>query len=661
MTAEYLTVLDRNETPLGVLSTAENAQLRERLNGESLLSFTIPFDDEKYPLLELDGYVKCDGQLYVIKTIDDSSDASRTSATVQTVHVYVEAVDEYIDLTLDLIGTTALNALTQALSGTPFIVGTVTATGNRDIDLSEMSVLKAVQAIREKWDVDLWFDNRTVHLGAKGANNGVNIRYGKNMKSLRRPSSTTNVITRLYPYGRDGLTIEAVNGGLKYIDSLNIALYRNPKRAEVRFNDITTAAELKTEAQKYLAKHDTTEISYQIDFIELSKLGYSGEDIALGDTVTISHTPYNLQTVGTRVVEYVRFPFEQRSGSITLSSFIETAIDDVVFIKRRQITFERYANNRYIEVAVDATEKANTAETNAKDASVPKAIEFDNSVTIGDGNGITVADGSSNVRVRLGQYAAGKYGLLLKNKTGTATIIDEDGLMQTDTIQEADNVDGSHPLKLKFYVDDGVISVNKVNLNFSLEAFRAYSIGSGTAGNYGGGFSITGGVIGEVFTDTGITQQSGLGGGHDHTASSGSAGSHDHGGAAGSHNHGNVDNASYAPPISSDGSHSHSVSVSSVDNHTHLIELQNHSHTINIDHTHDVIYGIYEGTTASGVKVKVDGVERLNNGGAGYSTDQNSLDLTTWITTAGWHTVELTSSQLGRINASLYIKSFVGV
>lgn len=44
-----------------------------------------------------------------------------------------------------------------------------------------------------------------------------------------------------------------------------------------------------------------------------------------------------------------------------------------------------------------------------------KGQKYDNSVTFADGNGIKVTDGGNNERVRLGQYAAGKYGLKVTN------------------------------------------------------------------------------------------------------------------------------------------------------------------------------------------------------------------------------------------------------
>ena len=90
--------------------------------------------------------------------------------------------------------------------------------------------------------------------------------------------------------------------------------------------------------------------------------------------------------------------------------------------------------------------------------------------------------------------------------------------------------------------------------------------------------------------------------------------------------------------------------------HSHDISITAHSHGVSIpSHTHSIQYGIFESTVASNVSVIVDG--KAVNSGINSNT---SLNITNYINKKGWHTIQLTSSQLGRINASLYTKSYVG-
>lgn len=267
-----------------------------------------------------------------------------------------------------------------------------------------------------------------------------------------------------------------------------------------------------------------------------------------------------------------------------------------------------------------------------------------------------------------------------------------------------DNVDATHKLKLKFYVPDGVLKVNKLTLNFSVEAFRAYETGAASGGgstatsSSGGGTTATsssgGGTL--VTATTGNTYAAGSQGTYK-TGNELVAGGTIIGGlsniqtsADGSHNH-TIDFSGHdheyyddgvlqrtaigqvvsGKPTSSDGEHSHTLYSHnhyithehdvSIPDHSHDVTIPSHTHSVDVPaHTHDITYGIYESTAAAGCKVYVDGTLRLDNGGAGYDADQANLDLTQWVQTAGWHYIEISSSQLGRINAAYFMQVYVG-
>jgi hypothetical protein len=271
-----------------------------------------------------------------------------------------------------------------------------------------------------------------------------------------------------------------------------------------------------------------------------------------------------------------------------------------------------------------------------------------------DGGGLHVVDPEGRERVRLGEYVAGKYGLRLRNKAGDTTILDEDGIIQTDTIQLADNVDASHPLILKFYISPGVLSIKEVKLAFSLEPFRAYSKGAAAGGGSATTTSSGGGTSTTTASGGGTSRSTSSGGGRTATSGIQSVGSTlvDYTGVASGHSHG-IYSHTHAIEIPD---HSHDFYVP---DHSHSLNIPSHSHSVNIpEHTHAIEYGIYEGTKAQGVTIRVNGVLR---DGSGYNDDRNNIDLTQWITGPGWHTIELTSTQLGRINASLFTKTFVGM
>src|SRR5690606_33792709 len=53
---------------------------------------------------------------------------------------------------------------------------------------------------------------------------------------------------------------------------------------------------------------------------------------------------------------------------------------------------------------------------------VLKGVKYDDSITLVDGMGMAVSDDLDRIRVRLGQVAAGEYGMTLYNKAGDRTI-----------------------------------------------------------------------------------------------------------------------------------------------------------------------------------------------------------------------------------------------
>jgi hypothetical protein len=90
---------------------------------------------------------------------------------------------------------------------------------------------------------------------------------------------------------------------------------------------------------------------------------------------------------------------------------------------------------------------------------------------------------------------------------------------------------------------------------------------------------------------------------------------------------------------------------------------QNNDHTHGIPHTHAVNApdGLYDVGMAQGVHVFVDGTDRTTAlggpWGVGAALDVPDLDISAYITTTGWHEIQLSSTTLGVIIAQLYTKA----
>jgi len=302
------------------------------------------------------------------------------------------------------------------------------------------------------------------------------------------------------------------------------------------------------------------------------------------------------------------------------------------------------------------------------------------------GSGLEVWDNQATPKKRLhaGQYQTGKFGLELRDKTGDTVILDEDGILQTWQEGRADNVDSTHPLVLNVYLPAETKSIKKALLRFRLQAFRAYETGAASGGGSTSGPSSASTTISAdenievttylplyTYVDVDTTKYSYADADtHDHDGSTGSVGTHNHGIPDGTVL---VKDGGGTVTFSASGSHSHSISVFSGSSHLHMVYDHGHSFTPNghshgmdhthttPNHTHGLVFGIYTSTSATGVTVKINGTDRTAALGGPFNTDQINLNIGTYLTIGQWNTVELGSSQLGRIDATIFIQAMMGV
>ncbi|MBE5970810.1 MAG: hypothetical protein E7242_11325 [Lachnospiraceae bacterium] len=74
------------------------------------------------------------------------------------------------------------------------------------------SLTEAVQTVLERWGGHLDRDNFTIGIRASmGQDNGVTVRYAKNLKDITCTENWDNVVTKLLPVGKDGILLNALD------------------------------------------------------------------------------------------------------------------------------------------------------------------------------------------------------------------------------------------------------------------------------------------------------------------------------------------------------------------------------------------------------------------------------------------------------------------
>ncbi len=316
---------------LAVLENASSVKIKEVINGEFLLSFILPRTDPKWQHIQPENFVKvydCSqkkDQLFRIRGFDEQRDSSgKLTSNIQCEHVYYDAHDCKFFPTVELIGKTPSQILSYAFAGTRFTIGTVEITKLTDIMLDKVYPSEIVSKLIENVGGELIKDNWTINLVTKrGSNTGVQFRFGKNIATLKKSTDSKGIITRLYPYGKDGLQIA---GSLGYIDSPLIGNYDRPRIGHIDYKDIEDPAKLLTEALKEWTTSDQDgidkpRVTYSGEFIELKKLKEYGdfEAFGLGDIIRIIDEGLETDTTQ-RIMEYDYYPYEPKRSTVNMSN-----------------------------------------------------------------------------------------------------------------------------------------------------------------------------------------------------------------------------------------------------------------------------------------------------------------------------------------------------
>lgn len=297
-------LLDENNAWEAVLENAFDIIVTSEVNGADTLEFKLPFQDSKRSYLDNEKQIQIVNDVYRIRTVtDDKTADGRVVTTVYAEAAFYDLAFSEVKETVSFNADTAEAPMAHALSGTDWAVGTVNVTSKRTWECSEKNALAILRQTQVIHGGDLIFDcaNRLVHLLTfSGNDNGVLFCYRKNMKSIQRVVDTRSLVTRLYAYGKDGMTFASINGGKEYVQDTTYT-------SEIRISTLdcsnfTNPFQMLEYTENKLAEYAYPRISYVLSAMDLSVLtGYEHESWALGDIVTVDDKDLNL-SVKTRVV-----------------------------------------------------------------------------------------------------------------------------------------------------------------------------------------------------------------------------------------------------------------------------------------------------------------------------------------------------------------------
>lgn len=254
-----------------------------------------------------------------------------------------------------------------------------------------------------------------------GTDNGVRLRLEKNMQSISIERNVSDMITRLWAFGSDDLTVSSVNGGKAYIDSPNIEKY-GVQEGYKDYSNYTSAAKLYRNAKWEFDEDnedriDVPQLTISGKLIDLSKLAEYGaaEKLEIGDTVhvfDIDGTEY-VQ----RVIEYQAYPLEPKESNISIGHIRR---DFFIGLWQTEQAAKKHSKWQTANNSVNIRKVQGTVNTDRNE------VQSDNNLLKIVGDLLTISDGA-NIRIRLGNYKGEFVFIIYDKKNNQAVYLNENG------------------------------------------------------------------------------------------------------------------------------------------------------------------------------------------------------------------------------------------
>lgn len=367
------------------------------------------------------------------------------------------------------------HALYALLQGSGWTVGVVDVGGTFDLESEKESVLANIKKVQELWGGYLVWDSikKTVSLRSESTwqnYTGFGARYAKNLKSITRIDDR-NITTKLYPFGADDLNIGSVNGGVIYLTNTS---FSSEELVEIWVNqDINTPQALKDAATDHLAKICKPRHKYSIEIRDLRTIsGYEHETFDIGHLIDLADEELGIEDRA-RIIRHrynvfqpwqnqidVGDPIEKIAASIVnsikaadfikssvkpnssfqnlLKSIINTAATEIngasgdyTLINGVSTWSERVSGTltgkilritpegliissdggQTWDLAIDGESiNASMINTGTMNAAIVNILSNNGKFKIED-KGLKIYDADDKLRVHIGEYATGKYGI----------------------------------------------------------------------------------------------------------------------------------------------------------------------------------------------------------------------------------------------------------
>ena len=276
--------------------------------------------------------------------------ATRKKITAKCYHIFYDSKNYLIQdsYVVDKDCNDALDHLNSATDTASPFATLSDITSINSFRCVRKSLYEAIQTVIERWGGHLVRDNWNIKvMSSIGQDNGVTIRYGKNLKSITCESNWDNVVTKLMPVGKDGILLNALD------DTQDVYVYSGlsypiPFTKTVSFNQDINSEDYETEEEYQQALLDDLLIQAE-DYVNTNcypKLNYTlkanvekitdigdvieVDDERLGITLLTNVISYDYDCILEKYTELEFGNFTQKLSNLmsTISNDTQTAITE---------------------------------------------------------------------------------------------------------------------------------------------------------------------------------------------------------------------------------------------------------------------------------------------------------------------------------------------
>ena len=323
---------------LGRLADAITCKVQEDRNGAFTLSMTYPISGIHYADIVIGGCIKAkpnelaDPQLFRIYHI---SKPLNGMVTIDAQHLSYDLSKAVVKpFTAKGITTVTSGMISNMIGGIGFSFSSDINNGDSQFTNDHPQSFRALLGGQEGSVLDVFggeyeFNNEKVILHAhRGSDNGVVIRYGKNLTSVQQDENIENTYTAVYPYVLNS-DQETIAGDLQTVISTSepkvLALDLSSEFQKTGTEETTpTAAEINAKAQKYIKANNigVPKVSLDVSFVQLWQTQEYKEiapleRVSLCDTVTVKYEKLGVDARA-KVITTVYDVLAERYDSITL-------------------------------------------------------------------------------------------------------------------------------------------------------------------------------------------------------------------------------------------------------------------------------------------------------------------------------------------------------